>query len=113
LASRPSAYVTPAQYARLPPMEVMPQAKRAAEEALAGEPGMPEALTALASIQAIHDWDWAAAERNFKRAIQANPNYVVAHQWYAINCLAPAGRLAEARAVIHRALQLDPLSLTI
>ncbi len=107
------AYVTLALYGGLPPTEIMPRAKTAAKEALAREPELPEALTAMGSIQALYDWDWAAAEQSFKRAIKANPNYAIAHHWYAIHCLTPTRRFAEAHAAIQRASELEPLSLVI
>jgi serine/threonine protein kinase/Flp pilus assembly protein TadD len=113
LAGRADAYVTLALYGALSPADVMPRAKESAEEALKQEPAMPEALTALATIHAVYNWNWAAAERMFKQAIQSNPNYAGAHQWYAIHCLAPAGRFPEARAAIRHARELDPLSLAI
>jgi tetratricopeptide (TPR) repeat protein len=94
-------------------MEIMPRAKAAAKEALAREPELPEGLTAMGSIQAVYDWDWAAAEQSFKRAIKANPNYAIAYHWYAIHCLTPTRRFAEARAAIERAWELEPLSLVI
>ena len=113
LAGLAESYVTLGFYGALPPSEVMPAARQSAERALARRHEMPEALNALATIYAVYDWDWASAERNFKRAIGANPNYAAAYQWYAINCLVPCGRFTEARAAIQRALELEPLSLTV
>ena len=113
LAGLAESYVTLGFYGALPPSEVMPAARQSAERALARRHEMPEALNALATIYAVYDWDWASAERNFKRAIDANPNYAAAYQWYAINCLVPCGRFTEARAAIQRALELEPLSLTV
>jgi tetratricopeptide (TPR) repeat protein len=58
------------------------------------------------------DSDWPEAERNFKRAIELNPNYATAHQWYG-EFLAYMGRFDEAVAELERAQELDPLSLII
>src|SRR5437867_1281287 len=113
LAGLAESYVTLALYGALPPGEVMPAARQSAERALARRSEMPEALNALATTNAVYDWDWSSAERNFKRAIRANPNYAAAYQWYAINCLVPRGRFIEACAAIQRALELEPLSLTV
>jgi tetratricopeptide (TPR) repeat protein len=59
-----------------------------------------------------YDWDFAAAEREFLRAIDLNPNYATAHQWYAVN-LAVTGRMDAALAELRHAQELDPLSLII
>jgi eukaryotic-like serine/threonine-protein kinase len=66
----------------------------------------------LAVIAQNYDWDWRTAEKEFRRAIELDPNYATAHQWYA-ECLALMGRFDEAFAEIDRARQLDPLSLII
>jgi tetratricopeptide (TPR) repeat protein len=60
-------------------------------------------------VREAYDWDWAAAEQEFKRAIELNPNYATAHQWYGLY-LASLGRFSEAEAEVRRALKLDPLS---
>jgi tetratricopeptide (TPR) repeat protein len=113
LAGLAESYVTLGLYGALPPSDVMPAARESAEKALARNHEMPEALNALAATQAVYDWDWSSAERNFKRAINANPNYAAAHQWYAINCLVPCGRFAEGRVAIQKASELEPLSLAV
>jgi tetratricopeptide (TPR) repeat protein len=73
---------------------------------------LAEAPASLAFAKLIFDWDRQAAAAGFKRAIELNPNYPTAHQWYAFN-LAALGRLDEALAEIRRAQELDPLSLII
>jgi len=100
-------------YSLLPPDEVMPKAKTAAEQALAIDASLAEAHTSLACVRALYEWDWAAADAGFRRAIAHNPQYATAHQWYAMNCLVPRGRFADARAELERALELDPLSLAV
>lgn len=95
------------------PSEVYPLARAAAGKALALEPEMPEALTTLACVEAVFDWDWAGAEQRFQRAIALNAQYVTAHHWYASNLLLPLGRFEEAREQIELARANDPLSLAV
>jgi TolB-like protein/Flp pilus assembly protein TadD len=92
------------------PELVMPRAKTAAQKALSLDPGLGEALTSLACIHSIYDWDWATAEVEFRRAILANPRYPTAHQWFAMNHLAPRGRFEEAHRELRLGQDLDPLS---
>jgi tetratricopeptide (TPR) repeat protein len=73
---------------------------------------LAEPHVSLAHTKYFYDRDWAGAEREFKRAIELNPNYPVAHHWYAIY-LSVVGRQREALAEIRRAQELDPLSLSI
>ena len=112
MAGLADSYTTLGIYGAAPPREVMPLAKSMAEQALAVE-DMAEALSALACIRAVYDWDWAAAERDFERAIELNPQYPTAYQWYAVNCLAPMGRFAEARTRLGQAENLDPIAPVI
>lgn len=104
------AWITASDYAVHPAREAYPKAKVAAEKALALDDTLAEAHTSLAMIRASYDWDWRAAEASFRRAIDLNPSYPTAHQWYA-EYLAGMGRHAEAQAEIRRAQQLDPISL--
>jgi serine/threonine-protein kinase len=99
-------------YGAMNPRHAYPQAKQAAIKALEIDDTLAEAHTSLAMIQCSYDWDWASAEREFKRAIALNPNYAWAHHWYAIY-LAQMGRHAEAELEIRTARQLDPFSLII
>lgn len=99
-------------YALLEPKEGFPRAKAAAMRALAIDQQLAEAHTSLANILTSYEWDFATAEREFKRAIELNPNYATAHQWYA-EYLQAMGRFDEAIAEIRRAQELDPLSLII
>jgi serine/threonine protein kinase len=99
-------------YALLEPGEGFPKAKAATTKALTLDPQLAEAHTSLANILTSYDWDFARAEEEFKRAIELNPNYPTARQWYA-EYLQAMGRFDEAIAEIRRAQQLDPLSLII
>ena len=96
------------QYER--PHEAMPRAKEAALKALAIAPSLAEAHVSLAHIHGNYEWDWTAAEREWRQAILLDPEYATAHQWYAVHYLTPTGRLEEALAEARRAQQLDPLS---
>ena len=90
----------------------MPKAKAAALKALTLDDSLAEAHASLALVAENYDYDWQTAEKEFRRAIQLNPDYATAHQWYA-ECLAWQGRFDEALAESERARQLDPMSLII
>jgi TolB-like protein/DNA-binding winged helix-turn-helix (wHTH) protein/Tfp pilus assembly protein PilF len=94
------------------PTEFIPKARAAALRALEIDESLPEAHTALALIVQNYDWDWPTAEKEYRRAIELNPNYATAHHWYAEH-LALTGRFDEALRESERARQLDPLSLII
>jgi serine/threonine protein kinase/Tfp pilus assembly protein PilF len=100
------------EYSELSPKESYPKAKAAAIKALELDDTLGEAHTSLAYSLMNYDWDWRSAEREYQRAIQLNPNYATAHQWYA-ECLSMLGRHGEAIAEIKKAHELDPLSLII
>ncbi len=99
-------------YDLLPPRDAFGQAKAAARRALELDGELAEAHTSLGYVQFYHDWDREAAERSFLRAIELNPRYPVAHQFYA-NYLDQVGRLEEAERRWRRAHELDPLSLIV
>jgi tetratricopeptide (TPR) repeat protein len=96
----------------LPPRELYPKAREAALKALELDDRLAEAHASLAFIKDTYDWDWAGAEKEYKRAIELNPSYASAHAWYAFT-LAIKGRFEEAFAEMKRAEELDPLSLPI
>jgi TolB-like protein/DNA-binding winged helix-turn-helix (wHTH) protein/Tfp pilus assembly protein PilF len=99
-------------YSGQPQTEFMLKARAAALHALQIDESLPEAHTALALIVQNYDWDWQTSEREFRRAIELNPNYATAHHWYAEH-LTWLGRFDEALRESERARQLDPLSLII
>ena len=92
----------------LPPYEAMPKAKAAAQKALQLNDGLAEAHASLAHINMVYDWNWTSAEKEFKQAIELNPNYAGAHEWYA-EFLAARGRESEALSEMKRARDADPL----
>jgi serine/threonine protein kinase/tetratricopeptide (TPR) repeat protein len=95
-----------------PPKEFLPQAEAAANRALQLDETLAEAHASLGMVRYSFNWDWAGAEREFRRAIELNPNYGTAHHWYAY-LLMLLGRFDEALAALARARELDPLSLII
>ena len=100
-------------YGVAPPADVMPAARNAALRAMELDETLPAAHTSLAVVRAVYDWDWATAERDFRRAIELGPNYATAPQWYATSCLIPRGRFEEAEGQLRRARELDPLSPSV
>ena len=90
----------------------VPQARAAALRAVELDQNLAEAHTALALIVQNHDWDWQTSEKEYRRAIELNPDYATAHHWYAEH-LMWLGRFDEALEESERARQLDPLSFII
>ena len=99
------------EYAGTPASESLPQAKAYAERAIAidDQLGEPHATLGIVYVQM---WQWENAEREYKRAIEINPNYATAYHWYSI-LLKNQGRYDEAAKIIMRAGEIDPLSPSI
>jgi serine/threonine-protein kinase len=104
------SYTLLAVYGSLTPDEAFPKAKEAAEKALAIDDTLAEAHTSLGFVKTRYDWDWEGAEASFRRALELNPNYALAHQWYS-NYLASVGRYQDAIDEAKRGQELNPLSL--
>ena len=92
-----------------PPKESYPKAKAAALKALEIDDMIAEAYTSLAMVRTYYDLGWTAGETDFKRAIELQPSYALAHHWYGLQLLA-LGRFDESIAETRRAQELDPLS---
>lgn len=105
-------YALMSDYSITPPREAMPKARAAAERALQLDDALAEAHTSRAFVRMAYEWKWEEAEEDFQRAIELNPNYATAHQWYA-SYLLQVGRYGEALSEIKRAEALDPLSSII
>lgn len=105
-------YVLLPLYGAFAPREVFPEAIAAAERALSLDDSLAEAHTSLAYARFLYERRWEAAERGFGRAIDLNPGYPTAHQWYAF-LLSALGRHEEAIFQARQARELDPLSLVI
>ena len=86
------------------------QAKAAALKALELDSSLEDAHLALANILYEYDWDWAASEREFRRALEINPSSASAHRFYS-GYLTMVGRYDEALIQVRMAQQLDPISL--
>ncbi len=100
------------EFGDVTPLVAMPKARAAGREALRLDPGLAEGHTWLGMIHFLFDWDWEAAEREFRRALQLQPDYAFAEIWYAM-LLAAVERHEEALERVLRAHALEPLSLSI
>jgi serine/threonine protein kinase/tetratricopeptide (TPR) repeat protein len=109
-AALADAYVTlGGDWIYLSPSDSLPKAKSAAMKALELDDAVGEAHAALAYVLFYADFDWAGAEREFKRAIELNPNSAVSHDRYS-ECLKTRQRFTESLAEAQKAQDLDPLS---
>ena len=106
------AYVLMPFYGAGAPQDCYPKAKAAAEKALELDNSLAEAHTSLAQVFCYH-LELHPAVREFERAIELNPNYPTAHQWYGSSALTALGQFDKAIAEVKRAIELDPLSLVI
>jgi DNA-binding winged helix-turn-helix (wHTH) protein/tetratricopeptide (TPR) repeat protein len=91
-----------------PPLVMWPLAREAAARSVAAEPNLAEAQTSLGFVKFWFDWDWLMAEAAYRKAIELDPNYPMAHRMLGIT-LAHMGRYAEARPEMARLRELDPL----
>ncbi len=96
----------------LRPAEIVPKQRAAAEQALQLDDSLAEAHVSLAMVEFWNDYDRAAGEREFRRAIELNPSYALAHDQYGWLLLSE-GRVHESLAEMRRASELDPLSAAI
>lgn len=99
-------------YGLIPGTEGEPKANEAAMKALEIDDQLAEAHTSLAYVRAYFNWNWPEADSEFRRAIELNPNYATAYQWYG-TVLAGRRDFEKAKAMFLRARDLDPLSLII
>ncbi len=106
------SYALMASFSAEPGQKTEPAAKAAALRAIELDKTLAEPHASLGMLSFFTDWNGPAAEREFRNAIVLKPNYATAHHWYALD-LAAMGRLSESLAEIHRAEELDPLSLII
>jgi eukaryotic-like serine/threonine-protein kinase len=105
-------YALFSRYDVFSPKESFPTAKKAAMQALKIDTSLAEAYVSLAYVKQLYEWDWPGAEKDFKRALELNPNYATGHQWYG-EFLLSMNRVDEGIKEAVRALELDPLSLQI
>ena len=100
-------------YGAASPADSFPQGRAAAKKALQLDDTLTEAHTSLALVLAWYDFDLEQSLKEFERAIQLNPNYATAHQWFSRGPLLALGQFDRAIAEGKRAVELDPLSLII
>jgi serine/threonine-protein kinase len=100
------------EYVGSRPKEYSPQAKQAALKALELDPNLAEAHVSLGRVLFDYEYDFAGAEKLYKRAIELDPNYATAHQWYAL-LLVSSGRNDEGVRETTKAIDLDPFSMVI
>ena len=98
-------------YRSVPVREGFAAAKAYALKAIELDDSLAEAHASLAWTLFIYDWDWASAEREFRRAIELDPRYGTAHQWYAF-LLTTKNAMGEALVESHTAVELDPGSVS-
>jgi TolB-like protein/Tfp pilus assembly protein PilF len=96
----------------LTPNRSFPEARKDALKAIELEPDSAEAYTSLAFETYRYEWDFIGAEKDFRKAIALNPNYVTAHQWYG-EFLGDIRRFDQGSAELRKAQQLDPLSAIV
>ncbi len=99
-------------YRSVPVADGFERAKMHARTALGIDDALAEGHASLGWSLFIYDWDWEGADREFRRAIDLDPGYATAHQWYAF-LLAARGRLDEGLVESHTALELDPTSVSV
>jgi adenylate cyclase len=92
------------------PMESTPMAKEAALRAVTLDPSLAAGHSTLGFILAHFDFDWPAAEHEYLRALDLNPNDAYAHLFYSNSYLSPLGRHAEAITEMQKAIAIDPFS---
>jgi len=106
------SYALHVDYRSVPVAEWLARAKQYARQALELDESLAEAHASLAWTLFIYDWDWEGAEREFRRAIELEPRYATAHQWFAF-LLVSQGKHGEALLEGHTALELDAGSVSI
>ena len=97
----------------MPPMESMPKAREVARRANSLDPSLAAGHSTLGFVLAHYDFDWPAAEREYLRALDLNPNDAYAHLFYSNSYLSPLGRHAEAIAEMQKAVAIDPFSAPV
>jgi TolB-like protein len=95
-----------------PSKAALSAAKKAALKAIELDDALAEPHASLAFIAETYEWDWPGAEREYKQALELNPGYAQAHNWYG-GYLTYTGRFNEGVAEAMRARELDPLSLPL
>jgi len=108
-----SSYTLQAAYGLADPTVAMTRARQAVTRALEIDDNLAEAHASSGCINALYSWNWAAADRDFRRALELNSGVPEVHHRYAFFYLAPTGRGEEALSHIQQAKNLDPMSLVL
>src|SRR5437870_1253137 len=111
-AGMADCYTLMGRHLYLPPKDAFLKAREYANRALELNDNLAEAHTSLAAVLINYNWDWSAAEEQFKHALHLNPNYAAAHYWHSV-LLQTTGRLQESVTAAEKAQVLDPLSPVI
>ncbi len=106
------AYLMLGGWSVLEPKNAYPRAKAAAERAIAMEETLAEPHATLGYLKTLYEWDWPGAGREFRRALELNPDYATAHHWYAFY-FQTIGDAPKSLVEIERAREIDPLSPVI
>ena len=106
------SYAILAFYSNIPPRPAFEEARKATDKALEIDDTLVEAHASLAFVKEYHEWDWIGAGKEYKQAIELNPNYATVHQWYGMYFM-KLGQYEQARRELKQALRLDPRSLII
>jgi TolB-like protein/Tfp pilus assembly protein PilF len=106
------AYMLNSEYGGEPPREAIPKARETAQKALSLDEQLSEAHTALGVIF-FNDYDFSGAEREYKRAIELDPNNATAHQWYGLFLVEVVGKFEDGLIEVERALEIEPFSPAI
>jgi len=101
------SYTLQAWFSNRPPSQLRPLVAATATRAIAIDPNLAEAYTSLATFLEGYEWNWPEAEKNYRRAIELNPDYHIGHQAYA-DLLARLGRFREAQEQYDEALKIKP-----
>jgi tetratricopeptide (TPR) repeat protein len=104
------AYVLLGYYGLEGQTNAIPKARDAAQRAIALDDSLSDAYVALATMSVQYDWNWSEAEKDYRRAIELNPNNALAHHSYASAYLAAVGKFPQAVAELRQAHELDPMS---
>jgi TolB-like protein/DNA-binding winged helix-turn-helix (wHTH) protein/tetratricopeptide (TPR) repeat protein len=111
-AAMATVYATMVATDQFPPQEMEGKAKAAAQKALSLDETLAEPHAALGYMKAVGDYDWDGSFAEFKRAIELDPSYAMAHHWYGY-LLECRGRFDDALREVHKAQELDPLNLAV
>lgn len=104
-----NTYLLLREYSMLPDAEAYPKAMASATKALSLDPDLPEAHAAIGFVDFFWRWDGVASERQFRRAVEVDPNLALAHHWYG-SVLTHEGKFREGVAELSVAQRLDPTS---